>query len=282
MPAVKTQKFSGMNQDQKNELQHSSLNVSVSNPVIRTDGTEQKDVLIIIPAYNEAGNLEAVHQDIRTQFPEADILFINDCSTDNTLEIIRSFDDIHYLNLPVNMGYFYAIQSGLKYAAQNKYKYVVQFDGDGQHLAREAKRMYEYACQNDVDIVIGSRFLEDYGYRHSFFRRVGTRMFQQIIKLLTGKTISDPTSGLQVLNYDVFSQLSKIYKYPDTADANLLINLLYNGYSIDELAVEMKNRETGESMHGGIIKPAKYMMKMFYYISVVYINHITGRKRVKQ
>lgn len=249
---------------------------------VRPDGTVQKDVLIVIPAYNESDNLKIVEKDIRENFPEADILFMNDCSTDDTIDIIQSFDHVHYLNLPVNMGYFYAIQSGLKFAAQNKYKYVVQFDGDGQHLAKEAKRMYDYARNNDVDIVIGSRFLKETGYNHSFFRRVGTHMFQRIIKMMTGKVISDPTSGLQVLKYDVFSQLAKIYKYPDTADANLLIDLLYKGYSIDELAVEMKNRETGESMHGGIVKPAKYMMKMFYYITVVYFNNITGRKKVKK
>lgn len=238
---------------------------------------------MIIPAYNENTNLIQVVKDLEDNFPEADILIMNDCSTDETIEVIRSFGNrVHYLNLPVNLGYFYAIQSGLKYAAQEKYPYTVQFDGDGQHLAKEARRMYLYAKEHDVDIVIGSRFLEETGYQHSFFRRVGTGMFRHIIKTMTGKVISDPTSGLQVLTLDVVQKLAKIYAYPDTADANLLIELLYSGCSIDELSVEMKNRETGESMHGGIVKPAKYMMKMFYYIFAVYINNITGRKKVKK
>lgn len=240
-----------------------------------------KDVLVIVPAYNESQNLYKVEKDLRENFPEADVLFINDCSKDDTLEIIQSFDGVSYLNLPVNLGYFFAIQSGLKYAAERRYPYVVQFDGDGQHLAKEARRMYDYAKKSGTDIVIGSRFLEKTGYHHSFFRRVGTNMFRGIIKTLTGKEISDPTSGLQVLRYDVYKELSEIYNYPETADANLLIDLLYKGYTIDELSVEMLNREAGESMHGGIVKPAKYMMKMFYYIALVYFNNITGRKKVR-
>ena len=228
-------------------------------------------VLVIIPAYNEEKNLENVIKDIQTNFCEADILVVNDCSTDSTAEIIKSISQISYLSLPINLGYFYAIQTGLKYA--------VQFDYDGQHLASEAKRMFDYAQNGAVDVVIGSRFLSETNYNHSFFRKIGTKLFQIIIKMLTGKKISDPTSGLQVLRRNVFEPLSKIYAYPESADANLLIELIYKGYSIDELAVRMKNRETGESMHDGIIKPALYMTKMFYYIILVFLNNLFGKKR---
>lgn len=236
-------------------------------------------VLVIIPAYNESKNLKNVVEDIQKNFCEADILIVNDCSTDNTAEVIKSISQISYLNLPINLGYFYAIQTGLKYAVQFDYDYLVQFDGDGQHLASEAKKMFKHAQKENVDIVIGSRFLSKTNYNHSFFRKVGTKLFQVIIKMLTGKKISDPTSGLQVLRRNVFEPLSKIYAYPESADANLLIELLYKGYSIDEIAVEMKNRETGESMHGGIIKPMEYMIKMFYYIILVFFNNLFGQKR---
>ena len=239
-------------------------------------------VLMIIPAYNEEMNLPSVFADIQKNFPEADILVINDCSTDNTVSVIKEHPEAQYLDLPINLGYFFAIQSGLKYAVQEKYDYLIQFDGDGQHLASEAKKMYDFAIKTNTDIVIGSRFLENKGYHHSFFRRVGTGLFKQIIKMLTGKTISDPTSGLQVLKRDVFKPLSKIDAYPEFADANLLIQLIYQGYSIDEVPVKMKNRESGKSMHGGIVKPMKYMFKMIYYIIVVYFNNLTGMKKVKR
>lgn len=239
-------------------------------------------VLMIVPSYNEELNLKAVAKDIKNNFSEADILFINDCSKDNTLQVIKEIEDVSYLDLPVNLGYSYAVQTGLKYAVQEGYDYLIQFDGDGQHLASEAKRMYEYALENDTDIVIGSRFLAQTSYHHSFFRKLGTKLFQMIIKMLTGKKVFDPTSGLQVIKRKVFEPLSKIYAYPEFPDANLLIELIYKGYTIDEISVQMKEREFGESMHGGIIKPIIYMFKMVYYILVVFFNNITGKKKVQK
>ncbi|ARD65356.1 MULTISPECIES: glycosyltransferase family 2 protein [Eubacterium] len=239
-------------------------------------------VLMIVPAYNEELNLETVAEDIKNNFNEADILFINDCSMDNTLNVIKRIEGIFYLDLPINLGYSYAVQTGLKYAVQEGYEYLVQFDGDGQHLASEAKKMYEYALETEADIVIGSRFLSTTNYQHSFFRKVGTKLFQIIIKMLTGKKIYDPTSGLQVLKRKVFTPLSKIFAYPEFPDANLLIELIYQGYTIEEISVQMKNREFGESMHGGVIKPIKYMLKMFYYILVVFFNNLTGKKKVSK
>ncbi len=202
-------------------------------------------VLMIVPAYNEELNLETVAEDIKNNFNEADILFINDCSMDNTLNVIKRIEGIFYLDLPINLGYSYAVQTGLKYAVQEGYEYLVQFDGDGQHLASEAKKMYEYALETEADIVIGSRFLSTTNYQHSFFRKVGTKLFQIIIKMLTGKKIYDPTSGLQVLKRKVFTPLSKIFAYPEFPDANLLIELIYQGYTIEEISVQMKNREFG-------------------------------------
>lgn len=237
---------------------------------------------MIIPSYNEELNLKTVANDIKENFSEADILFINDCSKDDTLNVIKSIEGVSYLDLPINLGYSYAVQTGLKYAAQEDYDYLIQFDGDGQHLASEAKKMYEHALETEADIVIGSRFLSATNYQHSFFRKVGTKLFQNIIKMLTGKKIYDPTSGLQVLKRKVFIPLSKIYAYPEFPDANLLIELIYQGYSIEEMSVQMKNREFGESMHGGIIKPVKYMFKMFYYIIMVFFNNLTGKKKVKK
>lgn len=234
-------------------------------------------ILMIIPAYNEAMNLPNVVEDIKMNFKEADILIVNDCSKDNTLEVVKKIKDVEYVDLPINLGYSYAVQTGLKYAVNYNYDYLIQFDGDGQHLASEAKKMYEYALEKNTQIVIGSRFLEETSYSHSFFRKMGTGLFQKIIKMLTGRKISDPTSGLQVIKREIFLPLSKIYAYPEFPDANLLISLIYKGVTIDEIPVKMKNREFGESMHGGIIKPIKYMIKMVYYIIIVFATNLFGK-----
>lgn len=233
-----------------------------------------KDVLVIIPSYNESENIENVEKDLKENFPEADILFINDKSKDDTLEKIKSFDNVKYLDLPVNLGYFFAIQSGIKYADSKGYNYVVQFDGDGQHLAKEAKKLYDYAQNKDLDVVIGSRFLEKTSYKHPFFRKIGTKVFSTMVKAFTGQRVADPTSGLQVLDRKAIKYLSESYNYPEVADANLLMELIYQGLNVGEMQVEMKSRDTGESMHGGIIKPVKYVGRVTYYILAAYLKHL--------
>ena len=228
--------------------------------------------LVIIPAYNEEGNLEKTMNDIKENAQEFDYIIINDCSRDNTLEMCRQ-KGFSYLNLPVNLGIGGAVQTGYRYAYYHGYDVAVQFDGDGQHIASELAKMFELAKKEDTDIVIGSRFLVKTDYNHPFFRRVGTGVFQKIIKLVTGKTITDPTSGLQVLSKRVYSKYAKINNYPEFPDTNLIIEMLLLGYTIKEVPVKMKERIYGESMHGGIWKPITYMIGMFYSILLITLKH---------
>lgn len=238
----------------------------------------KEKILFVIPAYNEEKNIKKVILDINENVPEADIVVINDCSTDRTKEIVEN-ENVILLTTPFNMRYAKAVQTGLKFASQNNYDYVVQFDGDGQHLAKEAKKLIEEAIKTDADIVIGSRFLQKTDYKHPFFRRIGTKIFSFLIKILCNKKITDPTSGLQCLNKKVINLYSKMGAYPEFPDANLLIEMLFDGYNIREIPVIMKENSTGQSMHSGIIKPIKYMIKVFYSIFIVTIRHIFRRKK---
>ena len=172
-----------------------------------------------------------------------------------------------------------AVQTGIKYAYKNDYDYVIQFDADGQHIAKEAIKLYNEIKKSNCDIVIGSRYLKDTGYPCPFFRRIGTKFFSSIIKLICGQKIADPLSGFQCLNKRVIEQYSKMGFYPEFPDANLVIEMLLLGYKIKEVPVKMRLREVGESMHGGIIKPIKYMINMFYTIIFVVIK--TPRKKEK-
>lgn len=241
---------------------------------------EVKDkVLFVIPAYNEEENIEKVIKEIKKDVDFADILVVNDASTDKTEEILKR-NDIHYITNIFNMRYAMSIQTGLKYAKDNDYDYVIQFDADGQHIASEAKRLYECIKKSNVDIVIGSRYLEDTGYPCPFFRRIGTKMFEFMIKVFCKTKIADPLSGFQCLNKKVINEYAKMGGYPEFPDANLIVEMLYKGYKIKELPVKMRLREAGESMHGGIIKPIKYMINMFYTIIFIVIQNI-GKRRVK-
>jgi glycosyltransferase involved in cell wall biosynthesis len=236
-------------------------------------------ILIVIPAYNEAENIKKVLNEIKSDINYADILVINDCSTDNTFNIVKE-NGIKCINNVFNMHYAMAVQTGLKYAYQNNYDYVIQMDADGQHIAKEAEKLYKEIKKSNADIVIGSRYLKDNGYPCPFFRRVGTRMFERLIKLFCHKKIADPLSGFQCLNKNVIAEYAKIGNYPEYPDANLVIEMIFKGYKIVEVPVKMRIRENGVSMHSGIWKPIKYMVEMFYTIIIIVIKDI-GLKKVK-
>lgn len=233
--------------------------------------------IFVIPAYNESKHIEAVIKDIRKNMPESDIVVTNDYSKDNTREVVENLG-VPCLNVPFNMGYAMAVQTGIKYAYENDYDYVIQFDADGQHLASEVKKLFKVMKKTNANIVIGSRFLEETGYKHPFFRKVGTKMFSIIIKMFCKKNITDPTSGFQLLDRSVIERYSKIGQYPEFPDANLIIEMLLEGYKIEEISVKMKECEDGVSMHGGIIKPIKYMVKVTYTIVFILLRGFGNRR----
>lgn len=240
---------------------------------------KKEKVLFVIPAYNEAENIEKVLKEIKRDVSYADTLVLNDCSKDNTEEVVLK-NKVKCINQIFNMKYAMNVQTGIKYAYQNDYDYVIQFDADGQHIAKEAVKLLERMKKTNADIVIGSRYLKDMGYPCPIMRRFGTKMFEIIIKLFCKKKIADPLSGFQCLNKKVIERYAKMGNYPEFPDANLVIEMLLLGYKIEEVPVKMRLREEGESMHGGIIKPIKYMINMFY--TIVFILIQTPMKRGKK
>lgn len=234
-------------------------------------------ILFVIPAYNEADNIDKVLNEIKKDAPFADVVVINDCSKDNTEKVVIK-NGVKCITGIFNLKYAWAVQTGLKYAYQNNYDYVIQFDADGQHIASEAIKLYEKSKKTDADIVIGSRYLVNMGYPCPFMRRIGTKWFEHLIKLFCHQKIVDPLSGFQCLNKNVIARYSKMGKYPEFPDANLIIEMLLSGYKIVEVPVKMRLRENGESMHGGIIKPIKYMINMFYTIVFIIVQNIGSKK----
>lgn len=239
---------------------------------------KQEKVLFVIPAYNEEDNIGKVLEEIKRDVQNADIVVINDCSKDNTQQVIEKHK-VKCINGIFNMKYAWAVQTGLKYAYQNNYDYVIQFDADGQHVAKEAIKLLEKAKITNADIVIGSRYLKDLGYPCPFFRKIGTKIFATMIKIFCHQTIADPLSGFQCLNKQVIKKYAQMGCYPEYPDANLIIEMLMSGYKIVEVPVQMRLRENGESMHSGIIKPIKYMIDMFYTIFFIIIQNIGSKKR---
>ena len=221
--------------------------------------------LVIIPAYNEEGNLEKTINDITENAPGFDHVIINDCSTDNTLEMCRHHG-FHYLNLPVNLGIGGAVQTGYRYAFYHGYDLAVQFDGDGQHSAAHLEDMAKVLEKSGADMVIGSRFIEKEGFQSSGLRRVGIRYFTMLIRLLTGKTITDPTSGMRMVNRKLLEKFTN--EYPkDYPEPESVVTILSENYKVKEVPVIMNEREEGVSSIS-LRNSVYYMIKVSFAILI--------------
>lgn len=215
--------------------------------------------LVIIPAYNECGSIKKAVDDIKIHAPDFDYVVINDCSTDETPDVCRKYD-LNHVNLPVNLGIGGAVQTGYIYACQNGYDVAVQFDGDGQHDAAYLEQMAQRLSESGSDMVIGSRFIEKEGFQSSGIRRVGIRYFSALIRLLTGRRVTDPTSGMRMVNRDVM----RIYagSYPkDYPEPESVMAILRMGKKVMEMPVVMKERKEGTSSIGGL-RSVYYMIKV--------------------
>ena len=221
--------------------------------------TVKSKKLIIIPAYNESESILKTIEMVKKAAPDYDYIVINDCSKDNTREIlVRS--KVPYIDLPINLGIGGAVQTGYKYAADNGYQIAVQIDGDGQHDPGYLKAMEKAMADKGLDMVIGSRFIENEGFQSSRLRRLGISFFSRLIRLCTGHTITDPTSGLRMAGkkaIDLFTvNYPKDYPEPET-----VVFAIIQGCRIGEVPVVMNERQGGVSS----INPGKsiyYMVKV--------------------
>lgn len=226
--------------------------------------------LIIIPAYNEEANIEKTIESILKDSEGFDYIIINDCSTDGTREICVT-NGYNIVNLPINLGIGGAVQTGYKYAVQHGYDMAVQVDGDGQHDPKFLAEMAEYLEKNNLDMVIGSRFINMEGFQSSGLRRAGIRFFTCLIKMLTGKTITDPTSGLRMIGKNVLSIFAR--EYPkDYPEPESVVAVLRKKLKVEEIPVIMHEREGGVSSIS--------MKKSVYYMIKVTLAIVIERIRV--
>ena len=241
--------------------------------------TREKDLLIIIPAYNEEKNIGALLDQLAK--PEisslADVLVVDDASTDGTKDIVKKYG-FPVVRHVYNLGYGSGLQSGYKYAVRKGYQYVVQMDADGQHDACNIPVLYRALTSGDEegnmpDIVIGSRFMDgSTPYRVSAVKKFAIRLFVLMIYLGTGKKYTDPTSGLQGLSRRAVKYYSHYGNFDDRyPDANMIMQMTLLGYRLREVPAVMHYRTVGVSMHSGL-KPMIYMFRMFFSIMAVLIR----------
>lgn len=215
--------------------------------------------LIIIPAYNESENIENTVKDIQEKAPDFDYVIINDCSGDNTKQICEA-NGFNIVNLPVNLGIGGAVQTGYKYACKYGYDIAVQVDGDGQHDPAFLNEMAEILIKEEADMLIGSRFLEKEGFQSSKIRRVGISYFTWLIKLLTGKKITDPTSGLRMINRKLIEIFAESYPR-DYPEPESVVHVIKLKKKVVEIPVVMRERQGGSSS-------IRFFSSIYYMIKV--------------
>ncbi len=217
-----------------------------------------RDTLLIIPAYNEAENIERVVDNLIENYPQYDYIVINDGSRDDTRKILHN-RGYNYLDLPVNTGLAGAFRCGVRYANAVGYDYVVQFDGDGQHRAESIAVMLEKMLATDADIVIGSRFCEK--KKDHSARMLGSRLITSAIRLKTGKTVKDPTSGLRMYNKRMIKLVG--YDMAYTPEPDTLAYMIRCGAKVEEVQVEMDERMFGTS-YLNVWNSVKYMITVVF------------------
>lgn len=222
-------------------------------------------VLVIVPAYNEAASIATTLQDITSAEMPLDIVVVNDGSHDQTSAIARKVQQAIVIDLPINVGIGAAVQTGMLYAARNRYDIAIQFDGDGQHRGDEIPALIAPLLEGRCDAVIGSRFMmKSAGFKSTFARRLGIRIFEYVNLLLTGVRITDNTSGFRAYNNEAIAFLSEHYP-SDFPEPEIVVLLAKNKFRIVEVYAAMRERQGGVSSIGGL-KSLYYMAKVLIAI----------------
>ena len=219
-----------------------------------------KKIVVIVPAFNECGNIDRTVREIRQFSKDVDILVIDDGSRDATAQEARQAGGM-VVSLPFNLGIGAAVQTGFQYAQRHQYDIAVQIDGDGQHDASFLEKIVEPIRHDKADMVVGSRFLEKTGgFQSSFSRRMGIGFFVHLINALTGVKINDPTSGFRAYNKKMIALFAEYYPH-DFPEPEAIVVSQQAGARIIELPVVMRPREAGSSS-------IRYFKTLYYMVKV--------------
>jgi glycosyltransferase involved in cell wall biosynthesis len=229
------------------------------------------DTLVIIPAYNEEAALPAVLAGLRARFPAFDLVVIDDGSADRTSEVARA-GGAAVVTLPFNLGVGGALRTGFRYAVRHGYQRAVQLDADGQHDAGQVDALL--AALDGADLVIGSRFADGLGdYEVGRSRRLAMRFMQRGVRLLSGRSFTDTSSGFRAFgprSLELFADQYPIDFLSDSVEA--LLTALAAGLTVVEVPVHMNERA------GGV--PSTRSLKLVYhYLRLLVVMTATAPRR---
>lgn len=229
-------------------------------------------ILVILPAYNEGLNIARATRGIKAHLPAADLLVIDDGSSDDTAAAALKAGAL-VLALPFNVGIGAAVQTGFQYAEAHKYAIVLRNDGDGQHDPANNLVLLECLSSRDVDVVIGSRFIGAEGdYGTPALRRLGSGILARILSLIIGQRVTDPTSGCSAYNRRAIKLLAQVYPH-DYPEPEAIVILHRSGLQQMEAPARMQPRRHGRSS----ITASRSVYYMIKVVLAILINLLRRR-----
>jgi glycosyltransferase involved in cell wall biosynthesis len=209
-----------------------------------------RDTVVFIPAWNEERALPGVLDELRAGLPAADVLVIDDGSTDATAEVAAAGGAI-VVSFGENRGLRAGIAAGYREAHERGYAYCGRVDADGQHPVDELRRLLELVRSDRCDVAVGSRFAEGEGYGADRYepspaRRFGIGLLQKAMHVRLGRPFHDPTSGMAAVNREAMPVMARPY-VSGAPEVEALLRLKEAGLRVEEVAVHMREREHGES-----------------------------------
>jgi glycosyltransferase involved in cell wall biosynthesis len=234
--------------------------------------------LVFIPAWNEESSIAGVIEGVHEALPDADVLVVDDGSTDATVECAHAAG-ARVASLPFNQGVGAAQQTGYVYALRNGYDICAHLDGDGQHMPTELARLVEEIKANRADMVIGSRYRDrsvarDDDYRASISRRTGQHLFRLIVSLSTRQRFTDTTSGMRAVNRRAMALFKEHYS-PEFAEVESVQRAVLQGLRVEELPVRMLSRSEGDSF----LTPVRSVFYIFKTLVVLLVGQFRPRVR---
>ena len=228
-------------------------------------------LVAVVPAWNEEGAIGGVVDEIKAFDPAIEVVVVDDASSDETAAVAEAHGAT-VLRLLFNVGIGGAVQTGFRYARDEGYVTAVRLDGDGQHDAAELGKLLAPIRSGEADLVIGSRFVDPGGtYRPPFARRMGIRVFAELVSLLGGQKVTDTTSGFVALNRRGIELFATEYPH-DYPEVEATLVALRSGLRLHQVQVDMRERQAGSSS-------ITFVRSLYYIVKVMLALLVASLRR---